>query len=719
MTYKFDCVFYKQFYQDLTHMSEHELSSHYIDYGEKEGRYGSIEELLEQTNNEDFDINFYRTFYSDLQTMTDIQLLQHYLYNGKSEGRYCCKQKMLDHLELVKIKTEFYELYPDFNIDFYKVFNNLEFTSEINILKHFHEIGFKQGMISSESDFFKMYPSFESTFYSLFNQLSFKDRIGVLKNYHRESGKKNFFIISQEDFDLKFIRSLYSDLKDMSDIELLLYYINKGKSQGRFMSKKMMLETNNCTDLEEKINADFYTKYYSLEHLTYNELLYNYIYSGKQEDRLLCEDDFYKIYPEFDLCFYKDFNIELNNKSNNELFAHYKHCGSKSNYEYFNYDFIVNSDYTTSKLDDKTRDLIHNHYYFRYIHTYEQLVEHLKTFEKKYFIYNKESFFKYYNDFNYEYYKNRYFYNSNLTEKEILLYYHLKGKYEHQQINGKIKLVLYIPPYQISCGGIIVVHYFAKLINEKYNDKFYAKLFMHNNIKYKNPFCNDFARLDEINDNTIVIYPEIITGNPLNAKHVVRWILLELGIEMPIDHYKTWNSTDLIYHWETNDKQLCCPFFNNTFKNNNSSNRKKTCYLLKKGPLIHKNISYIHNEDSICIDGLTLPEISKIFNESKFFYTYDPNSAYVSYAAVCGCIPIIYEVEGISEDEYFKSKMYNFKNKIYNKGIVYGNNVNKINYILKNKLNENNEEYYKNFFNLFAENTIPKFLEDIKENFSN
>ena len=58
--------------------------------------------------------------------------------------------------------------------------------------------------------------------------------------------------------------------------------------------------------------------------------------------------------------------------------------------------------------------------------------------------------------------------------------------------------------------------------------------------------------------------------------------------------------------------------------------------------------------------------------------------------------------------------MLNFNNKIYNKGIVYGNNVDKINYILENKLNENNEEYYKNFFNMFSENTIPKFLEDIK-----
>ena len=67
-------------------------------------------------------------------------------------------------------------------------------------------------------------------------------------------------------------------------------------------------------------------------------------------------------------------------------------------------------------------------------------------------------------------------------------------------------------------------------------------------MKYDNIFCNDFASIDEINDNTIVIYPEIISGNPLNCKNIVRWILLELGIEMPSDHFRNWQINDLIYH---------------------------------------------------------------------------------------------------------------------------------------------------------------------------
>ena len=262
------------------------------------------------------------------------------------------------------------------------------------------------------------------------------------------------------------------------------------------------------------------------------------------------------------------------------------------------------------------------------------------------------------------------------------------------------------------------MHYFAQIINTFYNDKFYVKLFMQNNLKYKNPFCNNFARLDEINNNTIVVYPEIVSCNPLNAKNVVRWILLELGIEMPVDHYKLWSKGDCIYHWETNHtlsnyKQLCCPWLNPIFCNKNipQEMKEQTCYLIKKGRLIHKQITIIHPSDSICIDDLSLSEINEVFNNCKYFYCYDPNSAYVIFSLICGCIPIIQPIEGINEEEFFKSRIYNFKGTIYKKGIVYGG-VNKINYILENKLNTNNNEYYKNLFDKYKE-TIPPFLNDL------
>ena len=455
--------------------------------------------------------------------------------------------------------------------------------------------------------------------------------------------------------------------------------------------------------------------------MSINQLMFHYHTYGKAEGRWICKKNFYEAYPDFDVNFYKLFNKDFiqSNMNINQLMKHYDNIINISK-KFFEYDLTIgeNYNYVKNNFSKVTNNLINCHYFYRKIDNFKDLLEYNKEYIKNYYFFNKKSFYKYYSDFDYEYYKNRYFKDNNeITENEILHYYHTKGKYEGNSTNDKITIIIYTPPYNIKIGGIIVMHYFAKLVNKKCNNKFRAKLFMYNNIRYENPFCNDFAKIDEINENTVVIYPEVISGNPLNAKHVVRWILLELGIEMPLDHYKNWGINDLVYFWETivnikNYSQLCCPFLNPLFKNNNSNERTNTCYLVKKGPLIHKNINYIHPTESICIDDFSLEEINRTFNICKYFYCYDPNSAYTIYSAICGCIPIIYPIDDLDENDYFKNKIYNFNNNIFSRGIVYGNDENKIKYILENKLYEENLEYYKDLFDKH-ENTIDKFLVDI------
>ena len=531
----------------------------------------------------------------------------------------------------------------------------------------------------------------------------------------------------QPEFDVDFYRNYYGDLQNFDDIFLYDHYLKWGKNEGRVTSQKHLDQLISSTG-ESDFDIDFYRNYLSKMHIC--KLIDNYNAWGKNENNILsCSTEssfetvnidgvsvnFYYLYPDFDIQIYKSFNPKLGLSSKNDVFKHYHNHGFTANNNYFKYDFTVGKDYNYDIINiDK--DLIHNHYYFRLLDNLNELIEYRKQYEKKYYIFNKESFYRYYKDFDYQYYKNRYFKNNEtISETDILLYYHTNGKYKKHIINNKINIIVYSPPYDIKCGGILVMHKLVKLINEKYNDKFCAKLFMCNNLKYENPFCNEFAKIDELNDNTIVVYPEIISGNPLNAKHVVRWILLDLGIEMPLDHYKKWGVNDLVYYWETkenikNYKQLSCPFLNPIFKNKNCQERNETCYLIKKGRLIHKNIEYMHPEESICIDNLNLNEINDIFNKCKYFYSYDPNTAYVIFAAICGCIPIIYPIENLSENDYYKNRIFNLNNTIYNKGIVYGNDDNKI-FVAEKNINDC-YDFYSDLFHLHA-TSIDSFLADI------
>ena len=433
-------------------------------------------------------------------------------------------------------------------------------------------------------------------------------------------------------------------------------------------------------------------------------------------------------YPTFDIEYYKQFNLNPHNLNDLKLIYHFATIGSISNQKYLEYDYVIDNYVNRFDVSHPLYSKMEDSNDFRNISTNIELKSYFNSREKPYYICNKDSFYKLYPDFDLSYYKNRYFQNTELTEMELLKNYHLIGKYKQYATNSKIKIVIYTRPFDILCGGIVALHNLAKIINDIKHPNIYAKLFVYNNLKYDNIFCNQFETVDEINDNTVVIYPEVISGNPLNCKKVIRWILLSLGIEMPHNHYIKWgisslansiskdNVNNIIYQWESIQNsipQLSVPWFNPIFKNTHYP-RTKTCYLIKKGKLLHKEINFMHDKNSICIDDMDLKEKSLIFNQSTYFYCYDPNSAYMIFAVSCGCIAILHPLENISKDEYFKNKIFNKDNKIYNAGIAYGNSDSEVEYARNTILQGDN--MYVNLFNEY-ENTVTPFLKSVEKLF--
>jgi len=224
-------------------------------------------------------------------------------------------------------------------------------------------------------------------------------------------------------------------------------------------------------------------------------------------------------------------------------------------------------------------------------------------------------------------------------------------------------IVIYtINNFDMGCGGLMVQYELCKIIDEMgINIRIIAPNNIPNSIfsKYYN---NDFP----IDDNVIVIYGETIRGNPMNVKNVVRWILAPLGVIVPSDYYINYNKSDLVYYFnselkiaqqpekiETIYKLLTSIFLNPTVKIYNLNPRHGGCHTFRKAQM-HKHISLIHNSDSFEIRH-SQDECIQIFNKYEFFISYDPLTFLSIIAALCGCISIVYKVEGKSKKEWYDS----------------------------------------------------------------
>lgn len=152
-----------------------------------------------------------------------------------------------------------------------------------------------------------------------------------------------------------------------------------------------------------------------------------------------------------------------------------------------------------------------------------------------------------------------------------------------------------------------------------------------------------------INKNTIVVYPEIIHGNILGAKNVVRWLLWHNRT------YKTENGkcigydkNDLFFCYREvfNDYELnpecrklhVASFDFETYKRYNFGERKGKCYIIRKGSF---RSDLPREFDGPIIDALSEKEKVKFFNECEYCISYDTQTTYSQIASLCGCVSVI------------------------------------------------------------------------------
>jgi len=178
-------------------------------------------------------------------------------------------------------------------------------------------------------------------------------------------------------------------------------------------------------------------------------------------------------------------------------------------------------------------------------------------------------------------------------------------------------------------------------------------------------------------ENTVVIYAENEPGNPLQAKHITRWIMMNPREDLGGSKYAS-NEHLFLYNnfYTVNDR------FKNQIKGlltsidmnyhlqtyfNQHLDRKGGAYIIRKG--VNKPHDK-HPKEFKKVDDLLLQlsdkEKAQFFNGIKTFISYDPATFITIQAALCGCeVIVIPDEDGEFSEDHLKQK-----NRI--NGVAYG-----------------------------------------------
>lgn len=157
------------------------------------------------------------------------------------------------------------------------------------------------------------------------------------------------------------------------------------------------------------------------------------------------------------------------------------------------------------------------------------------------------------------------------------------------------------------------------------------------------PFTNILANRKDLRD-AVVIYPEIVSGNPLDARKVVRWCLHRPGHHSGEVNY---SPGDRFFFYlpefydsalsEEDDNFLKVTYFNEAYTRTNFGSRTGSCFLVRKGK---DRLLDRHPEAAIQVDDMSHEDRAAVFNAAEHLYSYDRYTFYTIFAAMCGCIPI-------------------------------------------------------------------------------
>ena len=255
------------------------------------------------------------------------------------------------------------------------------------------------------------------------------------------------------------------------------------------------------------------------------------------------------------------------------------------------------------------------------------------------------------------------------------------------------EFIVVAPSYSRDHGGTMSLHYLCHLLNEigiahilpiplgqvlswaNRGDFDAIKNIETNRINNFNmaPHLNTplfKGRTDQ--NNLVIVYPEVVHGNPLNGKNVARWLLYHSGLqrkticlskgEVQFQHKSIFTPafiegfvelSEILLHIVEIPKNVHKILAEEVGLNAKvvQEDRKGVAYCVRKGlkishPLLDKT--------AINIDGKPFDEVVAILRQCSHFVSFDPNTFFSSVACALGCFSIV--AADLKPDDIVKRK---------------------------------------------------------------
>lgn len=218
--------------------------------------------------------------------------------------------------------------------------------------------------------------------------------------------------------------------------------------------------------------------------------------------------------------------------------------------------------------------------------------------------------------------------------------------------------IIWCPPYSGSNGVRALYSLADYLISSGYNVSLYSWKPFQDKYNYVNKITKDMRQ------KAIVVYPEVVWGNPLGIKNVVRYVLFYPGKN---GGSLSFHSSELIFTWldyyYPGAHRIFFSGIDRKLFYDNQTPKRVNCYFVHKGG-ITRQIPEI--EHAVKID-MSFPksrnELADLLRKTDILYTFDKNTVIAEEALLCGAkVKVITEnsiKDYVSTDKFSQQELDN------------------------------------------------------------